>query len=62
MSASTVYAVTSKGSDDIGDIFYGTSEQFDDCFGGCYVKSVEELQHVSNSIFAPDEVVVTIVE
>jgi|LakMenE01Jun11ns_1017448.scaffolds.fasta_scaffold6461367_1 hypothetical protein len=55
-----IYAVTSEGSSDIGDIFLGTSEQFDDCFGGCYAKNLEELTYHANGIFHSDRIVVTI--
>jgi len=60
--SNTIYAVTERGSLDIGDLFLGTSEQFDDCFGGCYAKNREELEFHATDIFHPLEIIVTIEE
>ncbi len=61
MSASTLYAVTVKDSDDIGDVFYGTADEYNKKFN-MHVENVEDLQHQLDHILGTNEVVATIVE
>lgn len=54
----TIYAVSLY---EIGDCFYGTIEQFQDCFCGNEINSFEELEFHAKGILG-EEVSVTIVE
>lgn len=54
----TIYAVSLY---EIGDCFYGTIEQFQDCFCGNEINSFEELEFHAKGILG-EEVSVTIME
>jgi hypothetical protein len=55
-----IFAVsTTDKPEDLGDCFYGTIEQFQDCFCSNEMHTLEDVEYFAKAIFRDTNVIVT---